>query len=268
MKIVTCPVCCEDLIKTKTGCNCSNRHNYDFAKEGYVNLLLSNDKNSKNPGDNKEMMLARHSFLKAGFYEPLLSELINTIKALTTDESVVLEAGCGEGYYISGIKNVLYNIDAYGFDISKEAIKLASKKHKNVTFFVGSSYKPCIKPKSVNVLLVVFAPFVEDEFCKMIDDCGYVVVVKPRAEHLLEIKEQFYDLINETKKDAYNKFVPHKSFNLSYRIYPNINDLNNLFQMTPFYYQVGEKREKLSELDLKKGIKLDFFVEVLKKIKI
>ena len=76
------------------------------------------------------------------------------------------------------------------------------------------------------------------------------------------------EIFNETKKDTYNKFTAFKSFNLSYRIYPNINDLNNLFQMTPFYYQVGEKKENLNNIDLKKGIKLDFFVEVLKKIKI
>ena len=107
MKILTCPVCNNDLIKTKTGCLCKNNHNFDFAKEGYTNLLLANNKNSKNPGDNKEMILARHSFLRAGFYEPLLRELVNSIKNLTTDESVVVEAGCGEGYYISGIKNAL-----------------------------------------------------------------------------------------------------------------------------------------------------------------
>lgn len=268
MNNIICPVCKKELQKYDNSCKCPNNHSYDIAKEGYVNLLLSNQKNSKNPGDNKEMMIARRDFLNAGYYNELLNTIIHTIKNIVIDQGVIVEAGCGEGFYISNIKNRLPMISAYGFDISKDAIKMASKRNDSVNFFVASSYNSCIMEKSVDVLLVVFAPFAEDEFYNILNDYGTIIVVKPKSEHLLELKNEFYDEIKTTKQEIYKKFSIYKTLNVSYRIFPDNNDVQNLFKMTPFYYQVNEKRAKINDFNAKNGIKVDFLVEVLKKMKI
>ena len=42
--------------------NCIQGHSFDIAREGYVNLLLPNQKHSKSPGDSKDMMESRRSF--------------------------------------------------------------------------------------------------------------------------------------------------------------------------------------------------------------
>ncbi len=47
---------------------CAENHQFDCAKEGYVNLLPVQHKRSKDPGDNAEMMQARRQFLDAGHY--------------------------------------------------------------------------------------------------------------------------------------------------------------------------------------------------------
>lgn len=47
---------------------CSNRHSFDQARSGYVNLLPVNQKRTKQPGDNKQMVHARTQFLDAGYY--------------------------------------------------------------------------------------------------------------------------------------------------------------------------------------------------------
>lgn len=62
--MLLCPVCKEKLVKDISNkmYRCSNKHTYDIAKEGYVNLLISNQKRSKNPGDSKEMVLSRIDF--------------------------------------------------------------------------------------------------------------------------------------------------------------------------------------------------------------
>ena len=41
-----------------------------MAKEGYVNLLISN-KSSDSHGDDKEMVASRTAFLDGGYYKPL-----------------------------------------------------------------------------------------------------------------------------------------------------------------------------------------------------
>jgi SAM-dependent methyltransferase len=69
--IFICPVCSSPLEAAAKTYRCINNHTYDLAKEGYVNLLLANQKHSREPGDSKEMMEARKAFLNKGYYKPL-----------------------------------------------------------------------------------------------------------------------------------------------------------------------------------------------------
>ena len=264
-----CSVCKRPLQKYANVYRCEDGHSYDIAKEGYVNLILANNKNSKEPGDNREMMLARRNFLNSGAYDKLLEEIATVLKSCVCEDSVIVESGCGEGFYISSIKNFFPKTECFGFDISKEAIRFACKRTRNVNFFVSSSYNCNIKSNSADIALVIFAPFVELELDRILSDSGTVVLVKPRAEHLLELKQQFYEQIKPVKVQTYKKFYVYKTINVSYNIYPSKDNLENLLKMTPFYYQVNdEKKQKLSKISLEKGIKVDFFIEVLKKMKI
>ena len=44
-----CPKCKEKLTQRGGSLYCLNNHCFDIAKEGYVNLMLANDKHSLNP---------------------------------------------------------------------------------------------------------------------------------------------------------------------------------------------------------------------------
>lgn len=98
-----CPLCGKPLRLDGGSYRCENRHSYDCAKSGYVNLLDSSRKRSKIPGDNKLMSAARRDFLNKGYYEPLSDALNSVCLARLSGSSspVILDAGCGEGYYTS-----------------------------------------------------------------------------------------------------------------------------------------------------------------------
>ncbi len=108
-----CPICHNQLKLTEKSYRCENGHCYDLAKSGYVNLLLSNKMNSKTPGDNKLMVDTRNHFLNKGYYQPLLDALCNqmiTLAKSRNQKSIVLaDAGCGEGYYTTGMYKALTN---------------------------------------------------------------------------------------------------------------------------------------------------------------
>ncbi|MEG2697007.1 MAG: methyltransferase domain-containing protein, partial [Cetobacterium sp.] len=104
---------------------CEGNHNYDISKYGHVNLLLSNQKNSKIPGDSKEMVLSRKNYLEKGYYQGI-SEAVNRAveKNLGEKKEIkILDIGCGEGYYTNRLKTMLENLniknDIVGIDISK-----------------------------------------------------------------------------------------------------------------------------------------------------
>ena len=103
MSLFRCPLCAAPLEREVGTYRCGGGHSFDLAREGYVHLLPPNQKHSALPGDDREMVLARRDFLSKGYYHPLLNTFCSQISALSSDAPVLLDAGCGEGYYAAGI---------------------------------------------------------------------------------------------------------------------------------------------------------------------
>ena len=69
--ILRCPVCGQTLNQQEKTLVCGNRHSFDIARQGYVNLLPVTQKHSKHPGDTRDMVAARRAFLDRGYYAPI-----------------------------------------------------------------------------------------------------------------------------------------------------------------------------------------------------
>ncbi len=93
----SCPLCHAPLSRSDNHYSCPQRHQFDLAKEGYVNLLPVQFKRSRDPGDSAEMMQARRAFLDAGHYQPLRDAIAERLRHYAPTD--LLDIGCGEGYY-------------------------------------------------------------------------------------------------------------------------------------------------------------------------
>ena len=104
--ILSCPICGNPLQTENRSLRCANRHSFDLAKSGYVNLLPGGGTH----GDNDQMVKARTAFLSKGCYAFLRDQL----KQELANEPVhtFADLGCGEGYYTS----VIEAEEKYGFD--------------------------------------------------------------------------------------------------------------------------------------------------------
>ncbi|MGB7606676.1 MAG: methyltransferase domain-containing protein [Lutisporaceae bacterium] len=275
--IYKCPVCNKALIQNGKAYQCSQKHSYDISKYGYVNLLLANQMNSKEPGDNKEMMTARHSFLDRGYFE----QLSNNINSIVTQhlkacdrQYTVFDVGCGEGYYTNKLHKALegcLNVEMYGMDISREAVRLAAKRNRSISLCVGSVSNLPLLPHSVDCIVNVFAPFKEEEFSRVLKNKGIVVKVTPGAEHLFGLKEALYDnpYLNDENIPKVSSLEAVESINIKYDIQiEDSQDIINLLKMTPYYWntnisRVQEFTQQVSKLDTT----LDFVITVFKKNK-
>ena len=54
-----CPLCGNPLIQQERAWVCENRHSFDIARQGYVNLLPVQQKRSLQPGDTKEQVASK-----------------------------------------------------------------------------------------------------------------------------------------------------------------------------------------------------------------
>lgn len=261
---VICPICKQNLEKRDKEFVCKNNHSFDISKEGYVNLLLVNKKHSHNPGDSKEMVVARDNFLQLGFFERLKNFIQQTVIEGVYNRRLIIEAGCGTGYYLNGFENEFNN--CIGIDISKEAVKTAAKSNKKAMFIVASIFEMPIKPNSVDCILNIFAPKPVSEFERVLANNGIVVEVVPGERHLIEIKNLLYEQGKERTAEYKSFNIKLESSNkLTYQCNLSDNELISLIKMTPFFYKTSK-----ADLEKLKNVKtltvtFDFVINLYKK---
>ncbi len=264
MEALLCPVCKRKLSKSGNTLRCENSHSFDTAKEGYVNLLTGS-KNGSLIGDNREMSRSRKNFLDKGYFEPAAKAVCQELTKLNPE--VVLDICCGEGYYTQLIKESC-KCSVYGFDISKEMVRLAAKRKCGATFFVANMADIPLTDNSVDCAVHLFAPFCEREFLRVIKPGGYLISVCPGAEHLWEMKAALYDTPykNEEVYPELEGFTAVKAFNSAHTASLTCReDIDALFKMTPYYYHTSSSdKEKLLALNSLET-KIDFYIRIYRK---
>lgn len=236
----SCPICKNDLILQENCFQCCNRHSFDLAKSGYVNLAPQAKQSKEYDKDNFQH---RQTVLETGLYQHILDAVIQKIS--TYPCKTILDAGCGEGYYARNIQAQFVDKTIYAFDLSKDSIQLASKKDSSlaVQWFVGDLAKLPLKDKSIDILLDIFAPAHYQEFQRVLTDTGILIKVVPTDQHLIEIRKQ-------VAKENYSNQDIVKHFANSFEIleqtsiqatYP-INGASKeaLLKMTPLLFHVKE----------------------------
>lgn len=268
--IFTCPICKEKLNKQEKAYVCGSGHSYDIAAEGYVHLLPPNKMHSKIPGDNKQMVASRRDFLAAGYYQPFSDKLNELVRECSyTKTPVVLDAGCGEGYYTGRMYDDLKEHgllpEVYGFDISKFAVKAAAKRYKAIDFAVGSIFDIPVQNNTADCVVNVFAPIVEGELNRVVKPGGFLILAVPGARHLFGLKEILYDAPyeNEYRETQYAGFAFQNRVAVQNEItIDNNKTIMDLFAMTPYYWKTSvEGSERLKKTDtLSTQIEFDFLI--------
>lgn len=260
-----CPICLESLSLSNHSLICKNRHCFDLAKSGYVNLL-SQKNSSRSHGDNTLMVKARIDFLERGFYHVLIEALIDLLKPLAID--VLLDCGCGEGYYTRQIKAALKDTEVFGFDLSKDAIRYAASHDHASHYAIGSIFSLPVSDHCCEAVTSLFAPVALQEFYRVLKPGGYALIVTPGKRHLFDLKNQLYEhvYLNEEKLIQDERFQPVKTILVQDKIQlKNQDELQSLLKMTPYYYrtrpQDKEKLARLSSLECE----IEFLIQLIQK---
>lgn len=244
-----CPLCHQVLHYSQLHWRCDSNHQFDCAKEGYVNLLPVQHKRSKQPGDSVEMMQARRAFLDAGYYRPLQQRVAALLDAsLPADAAALLDIGCGEGYYTAEVAARLAqagNIAVYGLDVAKVAVRYAAKRYPAVSFCVASSHRLPFAEGSLDGVLRIYAPCKATELARVVKPGGLVVTVSPGKRHLYQLKEQVYQQVqlHEQQDEQFNGFACESREALAYAMTLPGAQAANLLQMTPFSWRASPEVE-------------------------
>ncbi len=268
-----CPLCLSPLtLGERTYC-CENNHQFDLAKEGYVNLMPVQHKRSKDPGDNKEMMQARRRFLGNQHYQPMqqrVAELAASLLVGTPHR--LLDIGCGEGYYTDQIQQSLAEHAAhtkvYGLDISKVAIRYAAKRYPNCHFFVASSHRIPLSDAQLDAIVRIYAPCKAPELSRCLADNGVVITVTPAARHLHQLREQIYASVrlHDEQPETLDGFALEHEERLHYPMSLSNGDAFDLLQMTPYAWKANDALRSALQQAQDFHCEADFMLRVYRKL--
>jgi 23S rRNA (guanine745-N1)-methyltransferase len=191
--IWTCPVCSAALVHAPSSFACPAGHNFDLAREGYVNLVLAQHRRSAAAGDPKDSLRHRRTFHQSGHYAPLAVRLVELLAPEGAES--VLDVGCGEGYYLRQLLNApcAGKVRLYGVDVAKEAIRLASRASPEIDYAVANAYRLPVRDRCVAAVLQVFAPSAADQIERVLLPDGLFVEVTPGPRHLQAFRAMIYE---------------------------------------------------------------------------
>ncbi|HED3065395.1 TPA: 23S rRNA (guanine(745)-N(1))-methyltransferase [Kluyvera ascorbata] len=242
----SCPLCHAPLARSGNSYLCPQRHQFDRAKEGYVNLLPVQHKRSRDPGDSAEMMQARRAFLDAGHYQPLRDAVSAKLRAIKPEH--LLDIGCGEGYYTHAFADEAQV--TWGLDVSKTAIRYGAKRYPQVDFCVASSQRLPFADNSMDAVVRIYAPCNPQELKRVVKPGGWVITVTPGARHLVELKGLIYNEVqlHAPHSEVLDGFTLQSHDALAYPMQLTGQEAVTLLQMTPFAWRAKpEVWEKLAE---------------------
>ena len=248
-----CPVCQENLTLLESSLKCNNRHSFDLAKFGYVNLAPQ-IKQSANY--DKENFQNRQEILESGFYQAIL-EVVSDLLSNSKNAKTILDIGCGEGFYSRKLQESHLDKTFYAFDISKDSVQIAAKSEPNwaVNWFVGDLARLPIKDASMDILLDIFSPANYGEFRRVLSKDGILIKVIPTKNHLKEIRQKVQDQLTNkdySNQDIKNHFQEHftilssKTASLTKTI--TADQLQSLLSMTPLLFHVDQSKIDWSQL--------------------
>ncbi len=239
--MVICPICGKNLLQEKPSWRCENRHSFDVARQGYVNLLTVQQKHSLNPGDTREMVAARRDFLDGGYYLPIAEKLQELLSQFAPQAQSVLDVGCGEGYYLSQVKAP----ERWGIDISKEAVRYAAVRDKSARFLTATAAHLPFSNGSFDALLSMFALTMEEEFARVLKQEGIFIQVLAGEHHLPGLKGIIYPQLLEKSKNLHPQLqgftLLHKE-TLRFDFHLESPELvQNLLSMTPHVWRISKE---------------------------
>ncbi len=262
---LVCPIDGLELRRDGSSYVCPHRHCFDIAKHGYINLLPVQHKRSRAPGDNQAMVKARKNFLDSGAYESIAEQMAVALLEARRDGGTalsVLDAGCGEGYYLAYLRRYLsqaspgLRVSLCGVDISKAAIISAAKRDASITWLVGSNKQLPIKAQSMDAVVCMFGFPNFEMFKKVLKAKGRVILINPTPAHLIELRGILYDDVRRTAWPNHDEALA-LGFNIvdethfQYAVVLNSSEqIMALAMMTPHYFRAKQAaRDRLGQIE-------------------
>ncbi len=249
-----CPKCKSAIRQEAGSLLCDNRHSYDIATNGHVNFVP----NQKNTKYSKTLFESRRELFAHGLYDEITEQISEILRPTLEKEGerplCILDAGCGEGFFTERLAALFPAVTHFGFDIEKEAIRLAAKRRCAARWLVADIANMPFHDHAVQAIVNILSPANYSEFKRVLSPNGGILVkVIPGREYLLELRQRLSKPDNETSSIAvrtqlekYLCLTNEIAYKRTFSLTPDM--LPALLRMTPMTFDIDMQRADISDL--------------------
>ena len=238
-----CPVCDAPVRLAGPQLICDNRHGFDIARQGYVNLTTGR----ANPGtaDTASMIAARERFLGGGHYRPLARALRSLAARYEPGgPGLVADLAGGTGYYLAAVLDGLPHRFGLCVDLAAPALRRAARAHPRAAALGADVWQRLpLAARSAAVMLSVFGPRNADEIDRILTADGTLIIAAPGKAHLAELRQPLGLIGVDQRKpqrlaDAFAAYDRPGTEALTYRLDLDHADLAALAAMGPSAHHI------------------------------
>ena len=181
MRALRCPVCGGDMVRTGDDFACGRGHRVNVNRRGCLNFLSQPVKGCYDAA----MFQARRRVFAAGCYRPVADAVE---RMLPPDPQRLLDAGCGDGWYLNELLTRHPDWQGAGVDISRDAILQATDQPCTALWCVGDLRRLPFRDGAFTVVLDILTPASYEEFRRVLRPEGRLIKVYPGSGYLRELR--------------------------------------------------------------------------------
>lgn len=177
-----CPACGGALLPAADGLRCDRGHCVNVSRRGTVNVLSD----ARTDAYDSALFAARRRVFDAGCYQAVLE----AVEALLPEgPQRLLDAGCGEGWYLNALLSRHPGWHGAGADISRVAIRMAASQPCAAVWCVADLKRLPFPDGCFTAVLDVLTPADYAEFRRVLAPGGRLIKVYPGGDYLRELRE-------------------------------------------------------------------------------
>ena len=257
---LACPVCRGPLTRSGDDLACAARHRLNVNRKGCLNVLSQQVDSCYDAA----LFDARRRVFGAGCYDAVIDAIEALLPAGTHR---ILDAGCGDGWYLSALLSRHESWCGAGVDISRDAILRATDLPCTALWCVADLRRLPFADGSFTAVLDILTPASYDEFRRVLTPDGLLIKVYPGSGYLKELRAaRDMEAYEEGQVDAYLRekaqVVGERRVTVTHPVSPEL--WRDFVWMTPLMQDLSAEEKDMIAARPDKTVTIDLHVAACK----